>query len=68
MSKRKPQPKIIEATKDSQCFADLYWEDGVAVAEFARNGAVYEYPMSRKEFKEWIKDGSLGGWFNENLR
>lgn len=68
MSKRKPAPKVIEANKDSQCFSDLYWEDGVAVATFARTGTTYEYEMTRKEFRDWIRDSSLGGYFNEEIR
>lgn len=79
MSKRKPtppppkpqpkrRPSIIEAQQDSTCFSDLFWQNGLAVATFARTGTTYEYEMTRREFKDWIRDDSLGSYFNEEIR
>ena len=67
----------IEAPQPSSCFASLEWSDGVAYASFHRGGAIdYQYQMSRKEFLEWIGDGtvkgigtsSLGEEFNDWVR
>jgi hypothetical protein len=70
-AKERQASQTIVAPQVSSCFADLRWKDDVATATFYRGGAiVYEYEMSRAEFKEWIGDGdtSLGEEFNDWIR
>jgi hypothetical protein len=73
MSTNVKQPKrsrakpLVADTSDSKCFADLRWRSGTAYATF-NDGGSYTYDVSRKDFKEWANSGSLGGWFNEELR
>jgi hypothetical protein len=45
-----------------------HWAKGFAFVTFARDGSQYSYPMSRQNFEEWRDSGSLGGWFNEEIR
>ena len=59
------KPQRIEATNASTCFESLTWKDGIATAVFAKNGATYQYEVSRDEFRDWIA-GSLGQWFNSS--
>jgi hypothetical protein len=50
----------------STCLASLSFKDGIATAEFYRGGqVVYDFPMSRDEFIDWISDGSIGKYGNE---
>lgn len=63
----------LEAEIDSTCFSDLFWDsvgggDGIVTAIFARNGAVYQYELTREEFLEWIDSDSLGQYFNDEIR
>lgn len=59
----------IEAdTSNSTCFDSLEWEDGIATATFLKDGTTYDYPMSRSDFRDWIEDDSLGGYFNDMVR
>jgi len=60
-------PKVLVGG-DSSCFDDLRWKGGTAYATFAKDGEQYEYDMSRADFKDWIESGSLGGYFNANIR
>lgn len=60
--------KFLEAGIDSTCFSGLTWTGGIATATFARDGAVYEYELTREEFLEWVASGSLGQFFNAEIR
>jgi hypothetical protein len=60
--------KHLAAGIDSECFSSLEWEGGIATATFARNGAIYEYELTREEFLEWVASGSLGQYFNAEIR
>lgn len=59
--------KILTADTPSTCFANLTYEDGVAVAEFF-HGGTYEYEMSLDDFIEWAQADSLGQFFNAEIR
>ena len=66
MSKK---PKSLNADDSgSTCFSDLRWKNGVAYFTFARDGYQDSAEMSRQDFEEWRDSGSLGGWYNDNLR
>jgi len=62
------KPRVIVADADSNCFSDLRWSNGVAYFTFARDGYQDSEPMDLETFKEWMDSGSLGGWYNANLR
>lgn len=66
-SGRPSRARIIEAQQPSACFVELTFEDGLATATFAKGGT-YDYPMSRREFREWADDESLGRFFNAFVR
>jgi hypothetical protein len=65
---RKHTSKVLVADQGSACFDDLRWKGGTAFATFAKDGSQYTYDMSRGDFEEWMDSGSLGGWFNEELK
>jgi hypothetical protein len=53
---------------DSTCLADLKWKDGIATAEFYRGGQIiYDYPMSKSEFIDWVSSGSIGKYGNAEV-
>lgn len=55
VAKRAPKGSTLNANVDSDCLQSLTWKDGVATATFWRGGAlVYDYPMSREEFVDWV--------------
>jgi hypothetical protein len=58
---------LIADVGDSECFNSLVWEDGTVTAQFAKDGSVYEYDMSRKEAATWFDD-DLGSYFNSEIR
>jgi hypothetical protein len=60
-------PKVLVGG-ESSCFDDVRWKDGVASVTFAKDGAQYQYDMSRADFKEWADSGSLGDFFNAEIR
>jgi hypothetical protein len=61
--------KVIAADAgDSTCFSDVRWSDGIAYFTFRRDGSQDTAPMDRDTFNEWMDSGSLGKWYNENLR
>lgn len=67
MSKR-PAKSLSADASGSSAIADLRWKSGVAYFTFARDGYQDSAEMSRQDFNEWADSGSLGGWYNENLR
>jgi hypothetical protein len=69
VAERAPKGSTLRANLDSDCFESVVWRDGVATATFWRGGAiVYDYDVSREEFIDWVSSGSLGGYFNDNIR
>jgi hypothetical protein len=66
--KRSRAKTIVADVSGSKCFDDVRWRSGVAHVTFSKDGSQYEYDVSRADFKEWADSGSLGGWFNEELR
>jgi hypothetical protein len=65
---RAPKHATLRATIPSTCLASLTFNDGIATAEFYRGGAViYDYPMSKAEFVDWVSGESLGKYGNENV-
>lgn len=71
----RPQPRranarsIVADASVSTCFSDLRWSHGVATGTF-QNPTVgtWEWDCSREEFMDWIHSGSLGEYFNDNIR
>jgi len=57
-SHHRPKPLVADTTASS-AISDLRWKNGTAF---------FSVEMSRSDFKEWADSGSLGGWYNENLR
>lgn len=72
----KPTPKrasraktLVADVSDSTCFADLRYRNGIVSATFANTTqGTWEYEMSLSDAREWFSDGSLGGFFNDNVR
>jgi hypothetical protein len=63
------RPKVVVAdTSDSKAISDLRWRNGQAFFTFARDGYSDSVAMDKETFNEWADSGSLGGWYNENLR
>ena len=63
-----PKHARLIAEVPSDCLASLTFKDGIATAEFYRGGqVVYDYPMSRNDFIDWVSAGSLGKYGNENV-
>lgn len=60
--------RTITANQGSTCFDSLVWEDGLVTAVFAKDDSVYEYEMDRDDFLEWARSGSLGEFFNAEVR
>ncbi len=59
--------QTIVADQGSTCFDDLRWKDGTAYMTF-QDGYEDEVDMDRSEFMDWVESGSLGGYFNANIR
>jgi hypothetical protein len=57
--------KTLVATTPSTCFSDVYYEDGVCTAVFAKDNYVWEQPMSTAEFLDFARSDSLGKAWNE---
>jgi hypothetical protein len=52
----------------STCLESLTFKDDIATATFYRGGQiVYDYPMSRDDFIDWVSDGSLGKYGNDKV-
>lgn len=67
-AKRKSRSRVLVAdTSGSKCFADLRWSKGSVFATFARDNSQYEFPMTKKEAKEWFAS-DLGEYFNAEVR
>jgi hypothetical protein len=63
-----PKHARLIADVPSTCLESLTFKDGIATATFYRGGQiVYDYPMSRDDFIDWVSDGSLGKYGNENV-
>jgi hypothetical protein len=64
-----PKHARLIADVDSTCFEDVTWKDDVLTCTFWRGGQlVYQYfDVSRDDFVDMVS-GSMGSWFNENLR
>jgi hypothetical protein len=69
VANKAPKHARLVFNGDSTCLAELTWKDGVATATFFRGGAVvYDYPMSRDEFIEWVSsDDGIGRYGNDNV-
>jgi hypothetical protein len=64
-SRAKP---LIADVGGSTCFNSLVYANGEVIAQFAKDGSVYSYPMSRADAKDWFNDDSLGEYFNAEIR
>lgn len=52
----------------STCLASLSWKDGIATAEFYRGGQiVYDFPMSKDDFIDWVSADSIGQYGNAEV-
>jgi hypothetical protein len=52
----------------STCLEELSWKDGVATTTFYRGGdVVYDYPMSKSEFIDWVSSNSIGIYGNDEV-
>jgi hypothetical protein len=62
--------KTIWADQNSDCFESLSWSQGVAHAVFNKRdpGDGYDYDMPLEDFLDWVSDGSLGEFFNAEIR
>lgn len=58
--------KTLEASTPSQCFSDVYYEDGVCTCVFARDGYVWEEEMSVDEFLALAEGPSMGKNWNDD--
>ncbi len=68
-AKRQSRAKpLIADVSGSDCFNSLVFTGGEVIAQFAKDGSVYAYPMSRADAKEWFSDDSLGEFFNSEIR
>jgi hypothetical protein len=64
-----PRHARLIANVDSDCFESVTWKDGVLTCTFWRGGdLVYQYvDVNRDDFID-MASGSMGSWFNQNLR
>jgi hypothetical protein len=61
--------KTLWADQDSDCFASLSWQNGIATATFYHGGQIeYTYDVDLETFLEWANSDSLGGFFNDVIR
>lgn len=53
---------------ESSCFDDLRYKNGTVYATFS-DGSQYTYDdMTRADAKEWFESGSVGTYFNKEIR
>ncbi len=57
--------KTLEANTPSVCFSDVYYQDGICTAVFAKDNYVWEMEMSVSEFLDFAQAGSLGSYWND---
>lgn len=64
------QGKTLTATNASDCFDELSWNNGVVTAVFAKGGGAgtYQYEVDLDTFLDWCASGSLGEYFNAEIR
>lgn len=64
------QGKTLTATNASDCFDSLSWKNGIVTAVFAKGGGAgtYEYEVDLDTFLDWCASGSLGEFFNAEIR
>ena len=72
-AKRASRAKTLVAdTSGSSCFDSLVYRDGVVTASFIGPAAgEWDYDMTLADAREWFAEadgGSLGGWFNDNVK
>jgi hypothetical protein len=68
-ARRQSRAKTLVAdTSGSSCFDSLVYRNGVVTAVFAKDGSEYDYGMSLADARDWFSDGSLGGFFNDEVR
>jgi hypothetical protein len=72
-AKRPSRAKTLTAdTSGSSCFDSLTYRDGVVTASFANPTiGVWDYDVDLATAREWFAEadgGSLGGYFNDNIR
>jgi hypothetical protein len=72
--KKPPAPRksrakgLIADVSASSCFNSLVYSGGEVIAQFAKDGSVYSYPLSRADAEDWFNAGSLGSYFNAEIR
>jgi len=63
---------LVADTSGSSCFDSLVYRDGVVTASFIGPAAgEWDYDMTLADAREWFAEadgGSLGGWFNDNVK
>jgi hypothetical protein len=64
------QHRVLYASAPSSCFSEASWQDGVLSLTFANKAVgTWDYEgVSLADFMDFAQSGSLGGWFNDNLR
>jgi hypothetical protein len=69
VANKAPKHARLIADLDSSVFESVTWKDNVVTATFFRGGAiVYYYDVTRDEFVDWVSSGSLGQYFNAEIR
>jgi hypothetical protein len=65
-----PKHARLIADLDSECFEKVTWKDDVLTCTFWRGGQlVYDYfDQTRDDFVDMVSSGSLGKFFNDNIR
>lgn len=60
--------ETLYANVDSTCFSELSWTDGVATGTFwGPKAGTWDWPCDLETFIEWTS-GSLGEFFNDEIR
>jgi hypothetical protein len=63
-----PKHSTLHSQVPSTCLASLSWKDGIATAEFYRGGQiVYDFPMSKDDFIDWVSSDSIGKYGNAEV-
>lgn len=60
--------RTLVATIPSSCFSEVYYEDGVCTAVFARDGYVWEEEMPLDDFLDLVAGPSIGQTWNAEFR
>lgn len=61
--------KMLSASLPSTCFSELTWQDGIATGTFINKTAGdWSWECDLETFIEWVQSGSLGEFFNEEIR